>query len=161
MTASKPRSAPNTSAMDPEIIDAIDAQQTDSILTPEMQERVRSRLMQRIAQDSTQGHTTVKAEAVPWRPFLPGIERKILLASGATVSYLLRLAPGAAIPAHRHLVDEECLVVAGVVNIGSELELHAGDFHVGRADRSHATITSISGATLYLRGAAPDPKLML
>jgi anti-sigma factor ChrR (cupin superfamily) len=147
--------------MDREIVDAIDAQQTDSILTPEMQERVRNRLMQRIAQDSAPRHLTVKADAAPWRPFLPGIERRILLASGTSMSYLLRLAPGASLPAHRHPVDEECLVLAGVVNIGRELELHAGDFHVGRADLPHSTITSMRGATLYLRGAAPDPRLIL
>ena len=161
MTANKPPSAPTSSAMDREIIDGIDAQQTDSILTPEMQERVRNRLMQRIAQDIAPRHLTVKADAAPWQPFLPGIERKILLKSGATISYLLRLAPGASLPAHRHPVDEECLVLAGAVSIGSELELHSGDFHVGRADLAHTTISSISGATLYLRGAAPDPKLIL
>ncbi len=161
MTAGNPTSPPTSSAMDRQIIDAIDAQQTDSILTPEMQERVRDRLMQRIAQDITPRHITIKADAAPWRPFLPGVERKILLTSGTSMSYLLRLAPGAFLPAHRHPVDEECLVLAGVLNIGSELELQAGDFHLGRANLAHATITSISGATLYLRGAAPDPKLIL
>ena len=53
MTANMPPSEHNMSAMDQEIIDAIDAQQADTFLTPEMQERVRGRLMQRIAQDST------------------------------------------------------------------------------------------------------------
>ena len=50
MIGCNPLSPPNDSALDEDIIDAIDAQQADLILTPEMQERVRSRLMQRISQ---------------------------------------------------------------------------------------------------------------
>ena len=51
MIGSKPLSPPNESVLDEDLVDAIDAQQTDTIYTPEMQERVRDRLMHRIEQD--------------------------------------------------------------------------------------------------------------
>ena len=51
MIGSKPLSPPNESVLDEDLVDAIDAQQTNTIYTPEMQERVRGRLMHRIEQD--------------------------------------------------------------------------------------------------------------
>ena len=51
MIGSCPLSPPNDSALDEDIIDALDAQQTNAIGTVEMQERVRRRLMQRIERD--------------------------------------------------------------------------------------------------------------
>lgn len=63
MTADTPPPEHPIPALDQQIIDAIDALQTDSILTPEMQERVRGRLMQRIAQD----HTPRPGNCVPLR----------------------------------------------------------------------------------------------
>jgi len=52
MIESIPSSPPNSSALDEDVIEALDAQQTDTIHTPEMQERVRCGLMQRVEQDA-------------------------------------------------------------------------------------------------------------
>lgn len=126
-----------------------------------LHERVRRRLMQDIARDSTKRHLTGRADARLWKPFLPGIDCHVLYVSADTMSYLLRFAPGAVLPAHHHPVDEECLVLSGVLAIGTELELHEGDFHLAQAHLPHASIRSDIGAVIYLRGAAPRTDMII
>ncbi len=106
-------------------------------------------------------HLTVPAILGNWRPFLPGIERKVLHTADGIMSYLLRLAPGAALPAHHHPVDEECVVLSGVLRLGDQLELREGDFHLGRKDLAHARIDTETGATIFLRGAIPNAGLLI
>src|SRR5690349_18441384 len=91
------------SFLDADIARALtEAQRPDDTGDAAAVERVRSRLMKRIADDSTGHHVTVAAGAGQWRAFLPGIERKVLHRGSETMSYLLRFAPGAVLPAHRH-----------------------------------------------------------
>jgi len=100
------------------------------------------------------GTTTVRAAQRAWEPFLPGIERKTIhedAASGLKF-FMLRLAPGATIPAHGHAMDEECVVVSGEVEVGG-LTLGAGDFHLAPKGVPHEPITAPSGAVLFIRGA--------
>jgi quercetin dioxygenase-like cupin family protein len=140
---------------------ALTAVQTDEEAPPMLLARVRHRLMARIAQDATPRHLTVSTDAGDWHKFLPGIERKVLQQGEGLMSYLLRLAPGAVLPAHRHPVDEECIVISGVLRIGADLKLAAGDFHMGRKGIPHAAITSDGGAVIYLRGAEPAAELLI
>ncbi|MBI5275999.1 MAG: cupin domain-containing protein [Burkholderiales bacterium] len=116
--------------------------------------RVRARLMKRIAADSVQHHTSIHADDGNWHALLPGIERKVLHEEGGVMSYLLKFAPGAVLPAHRHPVDEECVVVSGVLRIGP-LVLPAGSYHRVRKDVLDADSTSDEGAVIFLRGATP------
>jgi hypothetical protein len=177
-----PADTPPTSsdALDADIVAALTAAQADlppnasgtespEVPTDAMLARVRQRLMQRIAQDSTPLHLTVPADDAQWRPFLPGIDRKMLHRHASTpggppgglMSYLLRLAPGAVLPAHHHPVDEECVVLSGVLKIGNALEVPAGGFHMGRQNVAHEAITTELGAVIYLRGAAPAAETMI
>lgn len=119
--------------------------------------RVRRTVLHRIALASTQQHLTVRAGPDGWQALLDGVECKVLHEAGDVLSYLLRLAPGAVIPGHRHPIDEECIVLEGELRIGEQLVLHAGDYHVGRADVLHAPISTPTGALIFLRGAAPEP----
>jgi hypothetical protein len=48
-------------------------------------------------------------------------------------------------------------VLEGRVRIGSTLEIGAGSFHLARRDALHAPISTVDGATLFLRGASPHP----
>ena len=124
------------------------------------QARVKKRLLRRIAAQSSASHLTLPAHAGEWRPFGPGVTMKVLHQDGERLSYLLRLAPGAALPAHRHPVDEECLVLEGEMHIGN-IVLGAGGFHLGRRGVLHDRLTSPGGALIYLRGAVPEADLAL
>jgi quercetin dioxygenase-like cupin family protein len=116
--------------------------------------RVKRRLLARIAEDQRARHLTVQPDEGQWQPFGPGLTLKVLHEAGGIMSYLVRLAPGASLPPHRHPVDEECVVLEGRLRIG-ELEVGAGGFHLGRQDVLHMPIVSEHGALIFLRGAAP------
>ena len=143
------------SILDPDVVAAlIAAQRPEHDADAAALQRVRSRLMRAIATESVTQHVTVKENAGSWHAFLPGIQRKVLHEQQGTMSYLLKFGPGAVLPAHRHPMDEECIVLEGTVRIG-ELALDAGGFHLARRGLPHADITSDLGAIIYLRGASP------
>jgi len=116
---------------------------------------IRRRVMVRVA-DADDSHHTVAAESGDWQPFLDGIRIKVLRQDGELLSYLLQLAPGATLPAHRHPHDEECVVLEGRLQIGTRLELGPGSYHLAHAGALHAPIVTPTGATIFLRGAVPD-----
>lgn len=119
---------------------------------------LRRRLLERVADEDTPRHLSLPdaaGPAAPWRPWLPGVARRVLLADTGTCSYLLRLAPGAEIPAHRHAADEECVVLQGELEIGPSLRLGPGSWHLARAGALHTRIRAPQGALIYLRGAPP------
>lgn len=118
--------------------------------------RVKHAVLARIAKASAARLLTVPSSADDWQPFLEGIQLKVLHETEGTMSYLLRLAPGAVLPAHRHPVDEECLVLEGSVRIGHEVLVESGGYHLAPGGRPHGQITSEGGALLFLRGAVPD-----
>lgn len=126
----------------------------------ETEARVKRRLLRRIAAESTPRHVTHPATDGPWQPFGPGITMKVLHQDGDTLSYLLRLAPGASLPPHRHSQDEECLVLEGEMRIG-ELVLGPGSYHLGRRGVLHDRLSSPAGALIFLRGAAPEAAHLL
>jgi hypothetical protein len=145
---------PRDGALDPDIAAALAAAQRPAEADDAALARVRGRLMKRIAADSVQHHHTVLADAGRWHALLPGIERKVLFEAGGVMSYLLRFAPGAVLPAHRHPVDEECVVLEGTLRIGA-LVLPAGSYHRVRQDVLDADSSSDAGALVFLRGASP------
>ncbi len=134
-------------------------QSLDDALCPErpgdeaLLARVKQRVLAAVAGRTGALHCTVRAHAGQWDPVSPGIERKLLWESADAVSCLLRLAPGAMVAAHGHLLDEECVVLKGSVRIGPDLLLREGDFHVGVRGVAHADTSSDAGAVVYLRGA--------
>jgi quercetin dioxygenase-like cupin family protein len=116
--------------------------------------------MERVA-DADESHLTVAADDLPWRPFLPGVDIKVLRELDGVLSYLLRLAPGATLPAHRHPQDEECMVLDGTLRVGSRIEIGPGSYHLAHGGALHATIRTETGATIFLRGAVPDATQLL
>jgi anti-sigma factor ChrR (cupin superfamily) len=123
-------------------------------------ERVRARVMQRIAADSVRHHVFVPGGPEGWRPFMRGIERKVLHEQDGVMSYLLKFAAGAVLPAHRHPMDEECVVLEGTLRIGPVL-LGPGSFHRVPRDVLDADSTSDEGAVVYIRGASPKAEQLL
>jgi anti-sigma factor ChrR (cupin superfamily) len=96
-------------------------------------------------------HLTIRADAGEWIRVAPGVRMKLLREDDMTRSYLLRMRAGAALPAHDHDLDEECMVLEGDVWLG-EVHARAGDFHLARRDLAHGEIRSEAGCLLFLRG---------
>jgi quercetin dioxygenase-like cupin family protein len=98
-----------------------------------------------------------------WVEFMPGIEFKMLYRDETTGarSLLARLDPGVAMPAHDHGFPEECLVLQGEITIG-DITVCAGDYHFAAKGARHGTLTTRTGALLFLRagrrsaGSAPS-----
>jgi anti-sigma factor ChrR (cupin superfamily) len=116
---------------------------------------VRRRLMERVA-DADASHVTLAAGEGDWQPFMEGVTMKVLREHDGVLSYLLRLAPGASLPPHRHVLDEECVVLEGRVRVGSRVVLGAGAYHLAHEGSLHPSISSETGATIFLRGAVPE-----
>ncbi len=115
---------------------------------------IRRRLMERVA-DADCSHLTIAAGQGEWQPLLDGVAMKVLREHAGVLSYLLRLQPGACLPAHRHALDEECVVLQGRLRVGSKIEFGPGSYHLAHGGALHARITTATGATIFLRGAVP------
>ena len=122
--------------------------------SPSTVRAIRSRRLERVA-DADISHLTLDADDGPWLLFLDGVHIKVLHQREGVLSYLLRLEPGAALPPHRHPQDEECVVLAGRLRVGSHTEIGPGGYHLAHAGALHATISTATGATIFLRGAVP------
>jgi quercetin dioxygenase-like cupin family protein len=134
---------------------------TSSSATPAQARAIRRRLVERVA-DTEDRHLTVPPGPAGWQPFGDGVQIKILHEDGEGIlSYLLRIAPGARIEPHRHPVDEECVVLEGVLKVGSRIEVGPGGYHRARAGSLHAGISTQTGATIFLRGAEPHADQLL
>lgn len=131
-------------------------------LPAERGERLQQRLLARIAAQTTRQDAlaSVRADEGRWQPFVSGIQVKFLRRSGAFQSYLLQLAPGSVLPPHRHPLIEECVVLEGSLRIRNgrdDIIATKGTFHLAPAGEKHATISTDTGALIYLRGAVPSP----
>ncbi len=163
MTARPTPPAPSTPdpVLDDDIVALLDAAITPEPLDAQAHVRIKKRLLQRIAHDTTPRHKTVQGGEGPWRDLGAGLTLKILHREGDLMSYLVRMAPGSQLPAHRHPIDEECVVMEGSVRIGTLLHIPAGGFHLGLKDVLHESIVSDEGALLFLRGAVPEEVLVV
>jgi len=103
------------------------------------------------------GGVTVRSAAGTWQPLAPGADIKLLWIDevARTRSFLLRLAPGARVPAHPHPSTEECLVVSGDMVIG-ETTFYAGDYHAAPAGIDHPVLSSRGGGVVFIRGPLYD-----
>ena len=115
----------------------------------------RRQLLERVA-DAEETHVTMRADDGHWLPYLDKVQIKTLHRSGDTLSYLLKLAPGGSVPAHRHRLDEESLVLQGSVRLGTHTELGLGAYHLAHQGTLHATFCSTDGALIFVRGAVPS-----
>lgn len=117
--------------------------------------RSRRRLLRAIAGAETRLVTVPPADD-GFQPFVDGVRIKVLHEAGGLMSYLLRFAPGAALPPHRHPVDEACIVLEGELQVGDALVVPAGGFHLAPAGSLHAPVASRDGALIFLHGAVPE-----
>ena len=81
---------------------------------------------------------------------LPRIELRFLQDHGEDQSFLLRLEPGASLPAHHHHQDEDCVVLQGSVRLG-DIEAGTGTFHLALDGSDHGVVSAATSCVLYLR----------
>jgi quercetin dioxygenase-like cupin family protein len=86
-----------------------------------------------------------------WMKFEKGIQIKFLFNDpvNKTVTSLMRLRPGSAIPRHKHSGFEQCYVVEGEMILGND-RYTAGDFFCAMPDTIHETITTETGGVILL-----------
>ena len=77
----------------------------------------------------------------------------------ASVTMLVRMAPGARFPAHEHGGPEECYVLEGDLQVGDELEMRAGDFQRCETGSRHPEQWTRGGCLLFLRSSTRDTLL--
>ena len=95
---------------------------------------------------------TTRADQMAWEPLAEGISRRLLAPPrGAAAAYLVRMAPGAAAPAHRHGRAEECMLLAGEMYL-DDLLLFGGDFQLAPAGGLHHEASSEHGVLLAVHG---------
>ena len=146
--------AENVTYVDALMVDAV----REAPLDPMTRRFMKSRLMTRV-RDLERGAATntVRPETGEWEKFSPRIKMKVLRreADGSSMSYLLKLEPGAFLVPHKHHIDEECVVLEGMVSIGEEL-VGPGTYHLAPRGMIHAPIRSEHGAILFIRGKEPS-----
>jgi quercetin dioxygenase-like cupin family protein len=145
----------DAAVLDADLLDAFAAAHTADSVEQRVADEIRRRVLGRIAEATTPTNLTVQPSADTWRPFVPGVSIKVLHKADGIMSYLLKLAPGAKVDAHHHPVDEECIVLEGSLQVGNDLLLQTGAFHLARRDTIHTIVTTTTGATIFLRGATP------
>ena len=137
----------------PELTAQLAADLREQALGPMDRFMLKQRLLNRVRSDACgTPSTTVRNRDEGWKPLMPKVQIRVLRRDAETMSYLLRLEPGAEVPSHPHPIDEECMVLEGELQIG-ELSLGAGDFHLAHRGVPHGVLSSRTGATIYLRGA--------
>jgi len=102
---------------------------------------------------------TVRADEGRWLDLLPGVRTKPLWKDGAAQSMLIRMQPGARVPGHPHVIDEECLMLEGEMFLGDTL-MRGGDYRLAPAGTDDGDDVSDVGALFFVRGAmdpAPAP----
>jgi hypothetical protein len=91
----------------------------------------------------------------PWTQLFDGCEMRELSDDGFDRTWLIRLAPGRALPPHDHrAAAEQCLIVAGEALVGTT-RFRAGDFHVALRGSFHADVRTDVGCVLLLRSPSP------
>lgn len=122
----------------------------------EAAERIRGRLMSKIAVDqSKDALTTVEAGSGDWFEPIPGNAVKVLRQDDESMSILVRLEPGTVFPAHFHPADEETYVVEGETWFG-DIHLKAGDYHLAPKGTTHGAVTTETGCLLLIRKSSED-----
>jgi quercetin dioxygenase-like cupin family protein len=110
----------------------------------------------------SEGVTLVRPVQMEWRPFplVAGVTVKLLHRDATSGAYraLVRMAPGATLPRHRHAGPEEFLVVEGSAAVGS-VEARAGEYCHAEPGSVHEPISSAGGCTFFLVGSERDEVL--
>lgn len=136
--------------------------QTSAGLSPEVSERIKRSLMQKISALSTSNAsaTQVRNIRLPdgWVALSKRMQVKVLNDDGVHLSWLLKLMPGGSLPAHDHADGaEECMVLEGSLRLNGEL-FKAGDYQIALPGSVHHEVASDEGSLVFLRSPSSRRK---
>lgn len=123
--------------------------------TPERKAAMWAAIENRL-RDSRTPFVTTRRDSGTWQQLAPDIAIKVLDRDAGMETFLLRLAPGACLPAHAHADDEMCYVLEGDARLG-DVEVGPGDYHLARAGTMHGDVTSRDGCLLLIRYGGGTP----
>ena len=96
---------------------------------------------------------TSRERHAQWENFAPGIRRRVLWQAGNACAYLARAQLGAAVPAHGHRNDEECLMIEGELFTGDIL-IREYEFQLAPVGLKHGLVQAATDGLIYVRGDA-------
>lgn len=154
--------------LDDELMAQLAEQQVPVLPEASVAARLKARVLDQVRQTTTEPERrsrtesqvaplraiTLSASSGEWVALGEKVEIKLLRTSAESRSFLLRLHPGAVLPAHDHPLEEECYVLEGEVRFG-DIQVRAGDYHLAPQGVPHGVMRSRTGALLFLRGANP------
>lgn len=124
---------------------------SEHTLSDEAKERIKTSLMQKIENDSRMRN--VRRDD-GWIQLGKRVHAKVLHDDGTSLSWLLKLLPGGALPVHDHADgSEECMILEGSLRINGE-EFMAGDYQIALPGSVHHEVSSAHGSLVYLRSPA-------
>jgi quercetin dioxygenase-like cupin family protein len=137
----------------PEVTEALAKALRPAELVAADRDRMRERIVGRVKVTPPDGTLTVRARGGIWEDYAPGVQIKVLRKEPelSSMTFLVRMAPGAVAPVHSHSQEEHCLVLAGEACMGEHI-LHAGDWHVALPGSTHYNFSSRTGCLLLIRG---------
>ncbi len=94
---------------------------------------------------------SLQANEGQWQKIGPGLTAKTLFIDQAlgTVTSLVRMAPGGALPSHRHKGNEQFFILEGDCNVHGT-RLGPGDFHQAAPGSIHDSTYTVEGTTFLL-----------
>lgn len=120
---------------------------------------LRTQLLTRLRSETPPALYTQTAEQAQWEalPF-PGLERRILFLDRAhnRITFLLRAAPGAVVPAHHHSGIEEFFLLEGDLHTPDGRVLHAGDYQRSNGATDHGSQWTEQGCVALLTAPMCD-----
>jgi quercetin dioxygenase-like cupin family protein len=148
---------PKAGRADPGVLPPeVEAALADALVPVERPPAHRAALRERVLQRARAPRMiTIPADDAGWSEVMPKVRAKLAYTDGTAQSYLVRLEPGARVPAHDHPDVEECVVLQGEVRYLGGSTLRAGDYECAPRGAHHSELVSATGALLFLRYARP------
>ena len=125
-------------------------------LPPSQLAALRERVIELARETAPEWTRTLRANEGEWLPLDSHVRIRVLtrdVAAGKQ-TVLMRVAGGGRIPGHRHLQEEEFIVLEGECHIGGH-RLGSGDVHIASAGSWHDDITTRTGVLVMIRGEIP------
>ena len=94
--------------------------------------------------------TIARSAEATWEGVAGDFQRRLLWSDDAEAALLVRAPAGLTAAAHRHRIDEECLVLQGEVSTGTFC-LRTGDYQIAPAGSTHAVARAAVDALVYVR----------